>query len=56
MKIRTVGACQRPECAGVEAHEDDHGTRFFRVPAWVVCFVLCAAMPVALLAYTYASR
>ncbi|MET7934825.1 hypothetical protein [Streptomyces sp. NPDC005322] len=56
MKIRTVGACRRPECAGAEPHEDDEGTRFFGVPAWVICLVACAAMPVALLAYTYASR
>ncbi|WP_039938591.1 hypothetical protein [Streptomyces himastatinicus] len=55
-KIRTVGAGRRPECVGAEPHEDDEGTRFFGVPAWVICLVACAAMPVALLSYTYASR
>lgn len=56
MKIRSVHVCQDAACAGGEPHEDDHGTRVFGVPAWVICLVLCAAMPVALLAYTYASR
>ncbi|MGO4755697.1 hypothetical protein AB4212_45095 [Streptomyces sp. 2MCAF27] len=56
MKIRTVGMCRRPECAGAEPHEDDEGTRFFGVPAWRICLAVCAAMPVALLAYTYTSR
>ncbi|MEU0807362.1 hypothetical protein [Streptomyces sp. NPDC005970] len=31
-------------------------TRVFSVPAWVICLVLAVAYPVALLAYTYASR
>lgn len=52
MPIRTIRMCT--ECD--EPHGDGEGTRFFGVPAWRICFVLCAAMPVALLGYTYASR
>ncbi len=39
-----------------EMWPDGEGARFFGVPAWLLCFALCAAMPVALLAYTFASR
>ncbi|MFD7505131.1 hypothetical protein [Streptomyces sp. NPDC059850] len=52
MKIRT----HRVVRDGDEVYPDGEGTRFFGLPAWRICFVLCAAMPVALLAYTYASR
>ncbi|WP_158080318.1 hypothetical protein [Streptomyces sparsogenes] len=52
MPIRTVRMCT--ECD--EPHEDEHGTRFFGVPAWMICLAACVAMPIALLAYTYTSR
>ncbi|MET8180433.1 hypothetical protein [Streptomyces sp. NPDC005336] len=52
MAIRTVRACTQCD----EDHGDGEGTRFFGVPAWRICVVLCAAMPIALLVYTYTTR
>ena len=52
MPIRTERVCSACD----EPHPDGEGTRFFGVPAWRICLVLCALMPVALIAYTYASR
>ncbi|MGW2325528.1 hypothetical protein ACWC5C_07145 [Streptomyces sp. NPDC001700] len=45
-----------PEATSTVGGSHDEGTRFFGVSAWVVCLAACAAMPVALLTYTYASR
>ncbi|MFT2020151.1 hypothetical protein ACMA1D_30595 [Streptomyces sp. 796.1] len=39
-----------------QIYPDEHGTRFFGVPAWAICFALVIAMGAALLAYTFASR
>ncbi|MFD8865566.1 hypothetical protein ACFV1F_14540 [Streptomyces sp. NPDC059590] len=52
MKIRT----HRVIRDGDEVYPDGEGTRFFGVPAWRICLAVCAAMPIALLAYTYTSR
>ncbi|MDW6062932.1 hypothetical protein SAZ11_39155 [Streptomyces sp. FXJ1.4098] len=52
MKIRT----HRVVRDGDEVCPDGEGTRFFGVPAWRICLAVCAAMPIALLAYTYTTR
>ncbi|MER5969053.1 MULTISPECIES: hypothetical protein [unclassified Streptomyces] len=52
MKIRT----ERTIEDNGEVYTDGEGTRFFGIPAWRICLVLCAAMPVALLTYTYSVR
>lgn len=56
MKMRTVGMCTDPECHNPEPHEDDQGTRFFGVPAWLYCFITVVGLGVALLGYTFATR
>lgn len=56
MQVRTVRECRDPECAGMPPHEDDEGTRFLGVPAWLACFALIVAGAVALLAYTATER
>ena len=52
MAIRTVRTCTQRD----EPHGDGEGTRFFGIPAWRICLAVCAAMPVAPIAHTYASR
>ncbi|WP_432010205.1 hypothetical protein [Streptomyces cucumeris] len=52
MKIRT----HRVVRDGDEVYPDGEGTRILGIPAWRICLLLCALMPVALIAYTYASR
>lgn len=56
MKIRTVRMTTCTMCPEPHQVEDEHGTRFFGVPAWLICFALVIAMGVALLAYTFTSR
>ncbi|WP_217189442.1 hypothetical protein [Streptomyces buecherae] len=53
MKIRTVRVWTDVDGT---TYPDEHGTRFFGVPAWAICFALVIAMGVALLAYTATSR
>lgn len=54
MKIRTERMVSGCSCGRV--HRDEHGTRFFGVPAWVICLVIVVAGTAAMLAYTAAAR
>lgn len=56
VQVVSVRECRRPECASVEPHEDDEGTRLAGVPAWLISLLVIVGAAVAMLAYTASQR